>query len=60
MVAPFLCKLALFDFLWSFKQWPTQQTLPENSLNINWLISCGHTAQPMNLAGKLQHKELIS
>ena len=31
----FLCTLALFDCLWSFKQWPTHESLPENSLNIN-------------------------
>jgi hypothetical protein len=58
MVSPFLYTLALFDGLWSFKQWPTQKSFPENSLNVNWLISCSHTAQPMNLAEKLQHEEL--
>ncbi len=28
--------------------------------NINWLISCAHTVQPMNLAWKRQHEELNS
>ncbi len=44
MLAPFLCTLALYDCL----------------LNINWLVSCDHTVQPMNLAGKLQHEEMTS
>jgi hypothetical protein len=36
------------------------ENLPETSQNINWLISCAHTVQPMNLAWKRQHEDVDS